>query len=97
MEARELLRKHLADAGLDQSRFAAQLGVSKGSVSLWLSGKIRPDGASALLIQSATGGAVPFPAWYADPPTQRRKSKRGPRAASPQAAKGRTRKARVAA
>ncbi len=86
MDARNLLRKYLDDTGLDQSEFAARVGVSKGSVSLWLAGKIRPDGASALRIQSATGSAVPFPAWYAGP-IPRRKTKRPPRGAKPQAAK----------
>lgn len=67
------LRRHLTAQKLTQAEFAAQAGVSTASVSLWLSGLSRPGYESALLIQSATGGAVPFAAWRADevPPATR--------------------------
>lgn len=74
MTAPELLRQHINSQGVDDQEFAARIGVSKGTISLWLSGHIRPSGSSALLLQSATGGAVPFAAWYADAPPDRRKN-----------------------
>lgn len=70
MTAPEMLRRYIDQAGLDDQEFASRAGVSKASVSFWLSGRIRPSGASALIIQSVTGGAVPFTAWYAAPPSR---------------------------
>lgn len=65
MNGAELLRKHLTAKKLSQADFAALAGVSTASVSLWLSGHSRPGYESALLVQSATGGAVPYTAWRA--------------------------------
>lgn len=63
MTGAEQLRRHLTTCKITQAQFAAQAGVSTASVSLWLSGLSRPGYESALLIQSATAGAVPFAAW----------------------------------
>jgi transcriptional regulator with XRE-family HTH domain len=62
-----LLKRYLKKKRLTQSDFAAQAGVSEPSVSLWLSGTYPPSGPSAMLIQSATAGAVPFAAWFPKP------------------------------
>lgn len=39
--------------GLNQHKFAALLGVSRATVASWETGKRRPDGASARLLQIA--------------------------------------------
>jgi len=77
MSGADLLREYLTDSNLSQDDFAARAGVCKGSVSLWLANKAKPTGASALVIQSATGGAVPFASWFG----QRKPTRRRPRAA----------------
>jgi len=85
MNGAELLRHFLTAEKLSQADFAARAGVSTASVSLWLAGVSRPGYDSALLVQSATGGAVPFVSWGAPPvpkPTAAKKSApRRPRAA----------------
>lgn len=79
MHGASLLRDFLASSRLSQQDFARLAGVSTASVSLWLSGHSRPGYQSALLIQSATGGSVPYLAWAmtAEAPTAtpRRSSK----------------------
>jgi transcriptional regulator with XRE-family HTH domain len=66
-----MLRKYLKDHRLTQASFAAQAGVSTASLSLWLSEENTPSGSSAMLVQSATGGAVPYTAWF---PTKKRRA-----------------------
>lgn len=63
MTGAERLRRYLDEKKQTQADFAARAGVSKASVSLWLAQHSLPGRSSALLIQSATGGAVPFAAW----------------------------------
>ena len=67
MKGPVLLRKHLTLAGLNQAAFAAQAGISEASISHYLRGLAVPSGPHALLIQSATAGAVPFAAWFRAP------------------------------
>jgi len=71
MDGPLLLRRYLADAHLSQAAFAARLKVSGAAVSLWASGTALPAAGSALLLQSATAGAVPFSAWFHPDGTRR--------------------------
>jgi DNA-binding transcriptional regulator YdaS (Cro superfamily) len=77
MLARDLLQRHLESTGTSRATFASTIGVSKTVVTFWLNGDRRPSASSALLIQSATGGTVPFMAWFPDSiPTKKRRANR---------------------
>lgn len=95
LTAPEMLKEYIDRAGLNQATFAKQAGVSTAAVSFWINGLSSPDGSSALLLQSATNGAVPYAAWFS-PATAGRKGKRTPTKNPPKATKGRTRARRVA-
>lgn len=75
-----MLTEYLKATGANDKDFAARAGVSTASVSLWKRGLSRPGYDSALLLQSATGGAVPYLAWQhqADAPAPPPKVKPAP-------------------
>jgi transcriptional regulator with XRE-family HTH domain len=57
------LKSYMKARGLTQSAFAEAAGVPGPQVSLWLSEARRPSIASALKIESATGGSVVVADW----------------------------------
>ena len=61
------LRQFLASKKLSQEEFAARAGVPGPQVSLWLSGRRRPNLDSAFKLELATGGAVKVRDWMKSP------------------------------
>lgn len=59
--AREQARRALADKGWTQRRLARELGVSRGTVSRWLSGARTPSLRMAVRVHELLG--VPEDAW----------------------------------
>jgi transcriptional regulator with XRE-family HTH domain len=58
-----LLADYLRECGETQAAFAERAGVSLSAMGGWLSGVRGPDLKSAVLVEKATGGAVPVESW----------------------------------
>lgn len=58
-----VLQDWLARHGVTYAAFAADIGVSRASVSRWVRGERTPHPELALAIQKATGGHVPVSVW----------------------------------
>lgn len=63
MTGPEKLRKFIDRAGLTQEQFAVLAKVPGPQVSMWLSGRRKPNLASAAKLQAATAGAVQWTDW----------------------------------
>ena len=53
--AMEALREYMAATGMNQSKFAERVGVSRSAVTLWLQGKRRPTEDQLDIISARTG------------------------------------------
>jgi transcriptional regulator with XRE-family HTH domain len=62
----EVLSAYLAPPERTQAGLAEALHTSQPAVHRWASGSRFPDKKTALRIEAATGGAVPFTAWQAE-------------------------------
>lgn len=56
-----LVQKWMSENGYNQSSFAAEIGVTAGSVNRWCNGVSRPDEDQKVAIEDKTG--VPRDAW----------------------------------
>jgi transcriptional regulator with XRE-family HTH domain len=51
----KILREYMAATGLNQSKLAERIGVSRSSITLWLQGKRQPTDAQLDVISARTG------------------------------------------
>lgn len=57
------LADHIRARGIRKQDFAKMVGVRNDHLSRWLSGKVRPERPTRMLIALVTEGAVPTEAW----------------------------------
>lgn len=65
MTANEKLRDWIETGGRRRDWVAAQIGVHRNTVALWLAGDLRPDGDNRVKLEKLTAGAVAAADWVA--------------------------------
>ena len=61
------LTTFLTETNTSQAKLSEALGISRGHMSLLVSGERKPSLDLAVAIERATGGAVPVSSWATDP------------------------------
>lgn len=79
MTGHALLRDFIAREGLTPTSLAKKLGRSVPLVWMWLNDECKPGLANALLLESATGGAVKATDWVRTAPPSRTQGSAEPR------------------